>query len=209
MQACLEECCSTTYTCSTVCVCECRGPAGGSSAARCCRCRQARAEEPGCKPDERPRVPETTSTGTGRVWWPCLVQCAGAQDMHAAKCILHMQALGVNLLPKLPAMLLTSGGGGGCNCLIACPCVFCCPQAWQFRQLEFLTRIVKRVEGLEARVDHSSGLSTAPATSDLCTDKLEGLAVGLDEGMAMLGSVVATCSRLTDALNALPHDVTK
>lgn len=95
------------------------------------------------------------------------------------------------------------------HCHMPCPCIHFCLQAWQFRQLEFLTRIVSRVESLEACVDHSSVLSTAPATSDLCTDKLEGLAVGLDEGMAMLGSVVATCSRLTDALNAMPHIAAK
>jgi hypothetical protein len=78
-----------------------------------------------------------------------------------------------------------------------------CLQAWQFRQLEFMARVMSRMEALEARVDPSSQLSTAPATAELCTDKLEGLAVGLDEGMTMLASVVASCSKLTTAVDAL------
>jgi hypothetical protein len=76
-------------------------------------------------------------------------------------------------------------------------------QAWQFRQLEFLSRLVSRVEDLETRLDQSSPISTAPATAQLCTDKLDGLTVGLDEGMAALGSIVASCSRLSDAVDAL------
>lgn len=76
-------------------------------------------------------------------------------------------------------------------------------QAWQFRQLEFLTRILSRVEVVEARVQPSSCLSTAPTTAELCTDKLEGLAVGLNESIATLGCVVASCSKLTSAINAL------
>lgn len=44
---------------------------------------------------------------------------------------------------------------------------------------------MSRVEGLEARLDQqSSPIGTALATAQLCTDKLDGLAVGLDEGMA-------------------------
>lgn len=78
-----------------------------------------------------------------------------------------------------------------------------CVQAWQFRQLELLTRTVNRVEGLEARLDRASTLCVAPGTTQLCTDKLEGLAAGLDEGMASLGSVVASCSKLTTLLESV------
>lgn len=82
------------------------------------------------------------------------------------------------------------------------PQLLMCLQAWQFRQLEFMARVMSRVESLEARVDPSSQLSTAPAIAELCTDKLEGLTVGLDEGMTMLASVVASCSKLTTAIDA-------
>jgi hypothetical protein len=83
--------------------------------------------------------------------------------------------------------------------------VLCCIQAWQFRQLEALTRLLSRLDALEARLQPSSHLSTAPATAQLCTDKLEGLAVGLDEGMTTLASVVASCSKLTTTIDALSN----
>jgi len=77
-----------------------------------------------------------------------------------------------------------------------------CLQAWRFRELEFLARVVSRVEELEGRLEHGSPLYVASSTAQICTDKLAGLAVGLDESMAALGSLVATCSRLTDMLDA-------
>lgn len=84
-------------------------------------------------------------------------------------------------------------------------CVLCCTQAWQFRQLESLTRLLRHVAAVEARLEPSSHLSTALATAQLCTDKLEGLTVGLglDEGMAMLASIVASCSKLTTTTDAI------
>lgn len=87
--------------------------------------------------------------------------------------------------------------------MCVCVCVLCCMQAWQFRQLESLTRLLQDVEALEARLEPSSHLSTAPATAQLCTAKLEGLTVGLDEGMAVLASILASCSKLTTPINAI------
>lgn len=82
-------------------------------------------------------------------------------------------------------------------------CVLCCTQAWQFRQLESLTRLLRHVAAVEARLEPSSHLGTALATTQLCTDKLEGLTVGLDEGTAMLASIVASCSKLTTTTDAI------
>lgn len=70
-------------------------------------------------------------------------------------------------------------------------------QAWQFRQIEFLTRLLQNVETLEARLDKTMPINTLPATALICTDKLHGLTVGLDEGLVALGSLVASCSKIS------------